>query len=361
MWEGPLVALSAGARGTRIGFGPLVAFRGRSRMDRQDQGAQAPDGFVDHFDALDFHILRELAVGSGDYLRSDRVSLGALARAVGVHRSTVADRMAKWNRQGFLRDWTIDVDPAALGLVGAHVHFDSKAQPRERALQLAALVEGVAGVLAFDQGWVGAIFMADSPDALTRTETLLARILDADRSARIVDTTFDYPDSLPVRISPIDAKILSVLLRDSRQTPAVVSKKAHVTVRTVERRLERLRKAGAYYVRPNFRFARVPGVSFAFLCFEYSKGARGTALRQILRTVSNQVGRQVEAPTRGQIVIYGSARELDDTARAVASIPGVHDVGLRIFLGDVESPGFAAWLLERIERSSRTSKGASIK
>ena len=134
---------------------------------------------MDTLDELDFDILREVMVGSGPYLRSDRVSLEATARAVGVHRSTVADRIAKWNRLGFLENWTIDVDPAALGLVGAHVHFDARAQPRDRALQVAALVEGVVGVLLFDQGCVGVIFMADSPAALTRTETLLARILES--------------------------------------------------------------------------------------------------------------------------------------------------------------------------------------
>jgi len=308
---------------------------------------------MDTFDELDFDILRELTVGSGDYLRSDRVSLEAMARAVGVHRSTVADRMARWSRLGFLGDWTIDVDPGALGLVGAHVHFVSKAQPRRRALQLAALVEGVAGVLAFDQSWVGVIFMADSADALTRTERLIARMLEAEQSSRIVDTALDYPESLPVRLSPVDAKLLTVLLHDSRQTPTAVAKKAHVTVRTVERRLGRLRKAGVYFVRPIFHFAQVPGVSFGFLCFEYSKGAREVALRQILRIVTNQVGRQVEAPTRGQLVIYGSARELDDAVQAVASIPGVRDVFLRTLVGEVEAPGFAAWLSERIDRQSK--------
>src|SRR3989442_1602258 len=300
-------------------------------------------------------------VGSGPYLRSDRVSLEATARAVGVHRSTVADRIAKWNRLGFLENWTIDVAPAALGLVGAHVHFDARAQPRDRALQVAALVEGVVGVLGFDQGCVGVIFMADSPAALTRTETLLARILESERSSRMVDTAVDYPDSPPIRLSPIDAKLLTLLLRDSRQTPAVVAKKAHVTVRTVERRLERLRKAGVYFVRPIFQFARVPGVSFGLLCFEYSKGARGVALREILRIVTNQVGRQVEAPTRGLLVIHGSARELDHAVRAVAAVPGVRDVFLRILVGEVESPGFAAWLSERIDRRSKASKVAITK
>jgi hypothetical protein len=134
-----------------------------------------------------------------------------------------------------------------------------------------------------------------------------------------------------------------------------VAKNAHVTVRTVERRLGRLRKAGVYFVRPIFRFARVPGVSFGLLCFEYSKGTRGVALRQILRIVTNQVGRQVEAPTRGQLVIHGSARELDESAGAVASVPGVRDVVLRTLLGEVEAPGFPAWLSERIERRSGAS------
>src|SRR3989442_8088518 len=50
--------------------------------------------------------------------------------------------------------------------------------------------------------------------------------------------------------------------------------------------------------------------------------------------------------------IYGSARELDDSARAVASIPGVKDVRLRILLGEVDPPGFAAWLSGRILRRS---------
>jgi len=174
----------------------------------------------------------------------------------------------------------------------------------------------------------------------------------------MVDTAVDYPDSPPVRLSPIDAKLLIVLMRDSRQTPAVVAKKAHVTVRTVERRLERLRTAGVYYIRPNFHFARVPGVSFGLLCFEYPKAMQGTALRRILRTVTNQVGRQVEAPTRGILMIYGSARELDDSAKAIASIPGVHGVVLRVLLQEVEPPGFAAWLMERVERKSEAARVA---
>lgn len=305
---------------------------------------------MDALDELDFHILRELMVGSGAYLRSDRVSLEAVARVVGVHRSTVADRIAKWGRIGFLADWTIDVDPAALDLVGAHVHFDSMAQPRDYALQLAALVEGVEGVLAFDQGCVGVVFMADSPAALTRTEELLARILEADRSSRMVDTAEDYPESRPFPLSPLDAKLLTVLQRDSRQTPTALAKKTGVTVRTVERRLERLRKAGVYYIRPNFHFTHVPGVSFGLLCFRYSARDRVAGLRQILRIVTNQVGRQVEAPTRGMLVIYGSAHELDASAKAVASVPGVREVILRILVGEVESPGFSAWLLERIQR-----------
>src|SRR2546422_8178065 len=108
---------------------------------------------MESLDELDFHILRELIVGSGAYLRSDRVSLEAIARNIGVHRSTVADRIAGWSRTGFLSEWTIDVDPGALGLVGAPVHYHSRTQVHQHALRLVALVDGVTGILEFDQDW----------------------------------------------------------------------------------------------------------------------------------------------------------------------------------------------------------------
>ncbi|HWM52620.1 MAG TPA: hypothetical protein VNP71_05605, partial [Thermoplasmata archaeon] len=112
-----------------------------------------------------------------------------------------------------------------------------------------------------------------------------------------------------------------------------------------------------YYVRPNFRFGRVSGVSFALLYFEYSKGKRVAALRELLRTLPNHVGRQVEAPTRGLLVIHGSAHELDEAARAAASVPGIREVTLRTLLREVDAPGFPDWLSERIERRSAASKG----
>ncbi|MCI4371432.1 MAG: AsnC family transcriptional regulator [Thermoplasmata archaeon] len=307
---------------------------------------------METLDDLDFRLVRELIVGSGAYLRSDRVSLEAIGRAVGVHRSTVADRMAKWGRIGFLNEWTIDVDPGTIGLVGAHVHFHARPGDRERALHLASLVEGVDAVLVFDQDWVGVIFMADSSDALTRTETLLSEILEADRSTRLVDTAVDYPESGPVALSPLDGNLLTAMNRDARQTPTVLAKKLHVTVRTVERRLERLRTSGVLYIRPLFRLAGVAGVTFGLLFFSYPAPEREAALGRILERVPDFVARQVEAPTRGILAIHGSARELDDTWKAVASVPGVRDVRLRILLGQLDSPGFADWLSERIRRRS---------
>src|SRR5207245_8232790 len=131
-----------------------------------------------------------------------------------------------------------------------------------------------------------------------------------------------------------------LLLRHSSHTPHVVAKNSHGMVRTVERRLELLRKAAVYYVRPNSHYARVPGVSFGLLCFEYSKAVRGTALPRILRVVTNQVGRQVEAQTRGMLVIHGSARELEDSTKAVASVPDVHDVFVRCHVGVGDTSGY---------------------
>src|SRR3989475_13113005 len=161
----------------------------------------------------------------------------AEARVVGINRFTVADRIAKWGRVGFLTDWTSDVEPGALGLVGAHVHFQSRAQVRERALQLVSLVEGVEGILAFDQGWVGIIFMADSPDALTRTEKLLSEILEADRTARMVDTAGGHPPPPPLSPFPPGGQPLTRPVPRPPNAPPRPPQESDVTPPTVDRRL----------------------------------------------------------------------------------------------------------------------------
>src|SRR3989442_11364205 len=80
---------------------------------------------MESLDELDFHLLRELIVGSGAYLRSDRVSLEAVGRAVGVHRSTVADRLPEGGRVRFFTEWSIRVAPGTLGPVGPPGPFPS--------------------------------------------------------------------------------------------------------------------------------------------------------------------------------------------------------------------------------------------
>src|SRR2546428_8749395 len=70
---------------------------------------------MESLDNLDFQILRELIVGSGAYLRSDRVSLEAVARAVGVHPSTVADRPPRWGRMGVFSAHALATPPRARG------------------------------------------------------------------------------------------------------------------------------------------------------------------------------------------------------------------------------------------------------
>src|SRR2546422_3599972 len=72
---------------------------------------------MESLDELDFHLLRELIVGSGAYLRSDRVSLEAVGRAVGVHRSTGADRREQGGRVGHLAGRTHRCIPGGQGPV----------------------------------------------------------------------------------------------------------------------------------------------------------------------------------------------------------------------------------------------------
>lgn len=317
------------------------------------QGLGGASG-VETLDATDFHILRELWVGSGTYFRTDRVSLEEVARKVGVHRSTVAARLAKWQRTGFLERFSIDLDPCALGLVGANVQLHARARPLERALDVAAQVEGAQGIMVFDHGWVAVLLWADGPAALARTLSLLKGILEADEELPVANTALDFPDAKPVPLSATDVRLLLALREDARRTPADLAELTGVSVRTVERRLERMRAEEVFYVLPRVRLSEAPGMVVGFLRIGLPERGREAALRAVFAAVPNWVVRQAQTPRVARFAVFGrTLPELHATLDAVARVPGVEEVVLRLATGFREGAHFDAWLRERLERHAR--------
>ncbi|MHB8606464.1 MAG: winged helix-turn-helix transcriptional regulator [Thermoplasmatota archaeon] len=306
---------------------------------------------IDFFDEVDFEILRELWVGSGTYFRSDRVSLDAVARALGLHRSTVAARLAKWKRSGALVAFTIDVDPTAIALVGTHTQFRVGAEDHEEAIARAARVPGVPAVLAFADRWVGVPLFARSSAETERRIAELARIFEASEVVRVSDTRVDFRDARAVPLDALDARLLGLLIGDSRQSPRALARSAGASLRTVERHLARLRRESVYYVLPQVDFGRVRGIIAAYVFFGLPEAPRRTSvLRQALSKVPRIFNRQIEAPRVARLGLYApTLRELERDVDAIRKVPGVSDVRVRLYTGLRTDAGFAKWILEKIE------------
>jgi DNA-binding Lrp family transcriptional regulator len=318
-------------------------------------GPEAGPVAVDTFDELDFRVLRELMIGSGAFLRSDRVSLEAVARALGVHRSTVSARLAKWVAAGALAGFSIEIEPGALGLVTRYTQLHARAHDRERAVETALLVDGVRSIMLMDGGWVGILAYGDSHRALEQQSALCERLFDADERLVLADSEEDYPDTPRVEISRLDARLLAALLHDSRTSPSALAKTAGVAARTVERRLARLQKEGVYFVLPKFDPKGIRGMVMGLVSFrvppEGGAGVVADAYRRVPNPSFRQMGR-----TRAAIGLNApTLRELEAAGPAVAAIPGARDVRVRVLHEIRQSASFDAWLRERFERAAAAS------
>ena len=120
-------------------------------------------------DATDHQIL--------DVLRVDaRVSMRELAEQVGVSRASAYARVARLRETGVIRGFTVDVDPAALGLgLPAYVHVRIRQNSwkafREKAWSLPEAVH-----VALVAGDFDSVLLVRTRDAAHLRELVLERI-----------------------------------------------------------------------------------------------------------------------------------------------------------------------------------------
>ncbi len=120
-------------------------------------------------DAVDREIL--------DVLRADsRTSIRAVAEHVGVSRASAYSRVNRLVESGVIRGFTIDVDPAALGLgVTAYVHVRTKQNSWKSFRKKAWAIEEAAHV-ALVTGDFDCVILVRARDAEHLREIVLERI-----------------------------------------------------------------------------------------------------------------------------------------------------------------------------------------
>lgn len=187
-------------------------------------------------DETDVGILRELGRDQvGGWGRLDpRVSAGAIARRVGVARSTVSRRLQRWQESGFLLGFDLWPNPDLFEgvLAAGSVRV---VEPTRKPGVVASLSEmdRVAGVLDHLGEWVGVGLVADGPGGLGRTARLLRDVKGVDE----VETgpVFQPPET-EVEMSPLDWRVLAAAREDPRGPVHEAADRAGVSTRTFRRR-----------------------------------------------------------------------------------------------------------------------------
>ena len=307
-------------------------------------------------DDLDFRILRELFAGDTESFRSDRATVDGIARRLRTHRNTISARLRKLAEGQAFLPLTLEVDAGRLGMVGGRLFLDVPQERRTPETRDALFhIDGVFGILAYVDGLEVVLFAEDEASLGTSAEN--ARTISGARGAEwALRTDQDYPSDVPVRLSRIDARLISALLRNARASFGMLSKEIGATSRTLERRYNRLQEEKVITMLPGGS-ANIEGMVMAYLGVELRDDltTRSRILKQVMDILPNHYIRNVATRRKFHFFLYGlSLADLEAQAGEVRKISGVLRVTFRVFLGPYPNPHYRVWLADMLERRATT-------
>ncbi len=288
-------------------------------------------------DRLDLGILRELSRDQVIWFgRLDpRLSAAEIARKLGVDRGTVGARLRAWERSGFLRGHEVVPSPLLFGAAfagGSVCVGDVAVKPR--ILQDLALVPGLVSAVDPVGPWMSLLYVFEDRGVLERSRQLLLRL------EGIREATPCVPFRAPVPVvepSRLDWRILKVLRTRASQRLSDIASEAHVSTKTLSRRLERLIRGRTVWYLPLLDFTRYTKATVTRLLVTLkgdvdsqriaeSIRARLPGMTQIVDARAMTDG--VEASPRILDVgaHFDSVGEVEDRQRDIRALAGVEDV-----------------------------------
>jgi DNA-binding Lrp family transcriptional regulator len=254
---------------------------------------------------------------------------------------------------------TLEVEPGAFGLVGGLAFLDvPQATRNERMRDELFRIAGVQTILRLSDGWIVIVF-ARSAEELERSAELVRERSGAARRVWEVHSVRDYPPAPRRALSPLEVRIVTALLEDSRVSFHRLGRRLGVAASTVERRFERLSEDGLLYMYPGGDID-VRGMAMAYLHvrIEGTPEASSYPLAELLRTLPNHFIRNAATRGHAHFFLYGeSLGELEGQVEAVRRIPFVRFESFRPFLGRWMNPGYHAWLARVLAERTGAPRG----
>lgn len=310
-------------------------------------------------DELDCKILRELLVGNQPRARPDRASLEEIAKRIGVHVTTVAKRIRRLENHGIFLPLTLQVTPS-IGMQYASVFFPMPGRMLTESQRRVLLELGpVSMVVEYIDGIVLLMFAPDR--AAVEANVVRAAQLLTNTTPEIETAGWEtWPKMQPMPLKRHDPAILGWLARDPRMSLSAIAKQLGLTTRSIELRLEELRKVHGMAMMGGGT-GSVEGVTIGHIILDLPPGpARNAALEQVTALCPNYLYRSI-TPTRIFFVIYaGSTAALLEQGQKVRAVPGVTNAKVRIITRGTVNSKFADYLEEALnEVRARTENTAT--
>jgi DNA-binding Lrp family transcriptional regulator len=283
-------------------------------------------------DSLYSRVLRELY--SPAWLRkSERESYALVAKELGVDDQTVRSIVARMQDSGFLKGWTISLNPRALGMLcgTALVKVGESAAPsKDRVVSQLQDIEGLVAIFTFlDDPGFRLVFFYDDDQDFDRKTRLISSICGVTRS--YVSWEIPFPESNK-KLKKTDWQIIRTLLKDSRKSASEIAAEIGVSTRTARRRLEALAADNSFFPSPIVDVKRIDGFLYHFVISYADKKDKAVADGLLRRKIRGIIFADTNADLH---TVIGSvcqniseARQISDWLRAQR---GTVEVTARVF------------------------------
>ncbi|HVM44709.1 MAG TPA: winged helix-turn-helix transcriptional regulator [Candidatus Thermoplasmatota archaeon] len=306
-------------------------------------------------DDLDGLILREILWRPADPHHAARGPRRPwdVARALGLHGTTVKRRLAAMRESGFLRAVHLVPAPQLVGQRGMEHHFVyPNAAAKRRAYEALCQDPRVWTIY----GLVGNDILARivTPEDVDNEAAAEQLARETGATSRRFHHVTDWP--VPVeRVSALDLRILAAQVEDAYRPISEVAAEVGVAPKTVTSRMRALAKMHAYMIYPLVDYSRITGGMIVHLDLGLALGASEAAQVEIANRFPAALCRSDRAMENGYVVLHASGpTDIEQMVSRAQSIAGVTNVGMAILHDSHQEP--AVWkdaLLARAEELAR--------
>ncbi len=312
-------------------------------------------------DSTDIAILRELTKAGAGRFQSQRQSIEAVAGVVGMHPNTVFARVKRMEEAGWLLPFTVLPTPTVVGLAIGRLFVPMPLERRTDALLWKVL--GLSCVFYVNdmlEGWEPGL-IAEDDAALEVLAKKVVRLLGGTEVSWMIHATRDWPVMPHYELDEADLSILEALLEDPYAAMDELASRLGMNARTLQRRHERMREAGAFRIYPYGRGAMSTGVVLRQLqvTLPLAGMERSAAEAEIDRLLPNLFARGSLLHGAWYVIYGDDVGELQAQVERVASIVGVTVTSARHLRRFISNPDYPKQVLQILRSKQRAKKAVA--